>query len=83
VNETPAYLVWGRDADGQEIGPAEKSTLLLAARTASKMIDQGVAAVRVTDTAGTPVDESEWSRILAEWAEQSVREWRRSNGLKD
>jgi hypothetical protein len=81
VNETPAFLVWGRDADGRDIGPAEKSSLLLAARTAHKMIDQGVMDVRVTDADGALIKESKWGGVLAEWAKQSVQEWRRLNGL--
>ncbi|MBL8649349.1 MAG: hypothetical protein JNL35_02980 [Sphingopyxis sp.] len=69
-----AFLVWGRDADGRDIGPAEKPSLLPAAWTAHKMIVQGVMGVRVTDADGALIEVSKWGRVLAEWAEQSVRE---------
>jgi len=45
------------------------------------MIDQGVMDVRVTDADGALIKESKWGGVLAEWAKQSVQEWRRLNGL--
>lgn len=47
---------------GLEAVETFQPTLTEAARTASKMIDQGVVDVRVFDEAGREVSEAEWER---------------------
>lgn len=56
------YSVWGR-IDGREIGPYLQSSVGAARRTAHKMHDQGVSAVRITDCHGNIVPQEEGSGI--------------------
>jgi hypothetical protein len=44
-----------------------------AARTASKMEDQGVGDVRVFDPSGAEVPRSEWEAAWWQWAERNPR----------
>lgn len=48
---------------------AHKPTLTQAARTASKMIDQGVLDVRLFDADGIEVPAEEWNAAWWRWAE--------------
>ncbi|OWQ91093.1 hypothetical protein CDQ91_19790 [Sphingopyxis witflariensis] len=73
------YYVWGL-AGGEEIGPTVKPSLEAAARTANKMIDQGLTSVRVTDREGTAVSAEKLDLIWKSYAERSLIKRRRMDG---
>ena len=73
------YYVWGLAGD-QEIGPAVKPSLEAAARTANKMIDQGLTSVRVTDGEGTAISAEKLDLIWKSYAERSLIKRRRMDG---
>jgi hypothetical protein len=59
---------------GIGVGPvmSSKADLVGAARTASKMIDQGVRDVRVYDGGGTEVLRPEWEKAWRDWARTTL-----------
>lgn len=73
------YSVWGLAGD-EEVGPTVKSSLEAAARTANKMIDQGLTSVRVTDEKGTAVSTEKLDLIWKSYAERSLIKRRRMDG---
>ena len=73
------YYVWGL-ASGEEVGPTVKPSLEAAARTANKMIGQGLTSVRVTDPEGAPVSADKLDLLWRSYAERSLIKRRRMDG---
>ena len=73
------YYVWGLAGD-EEVGPTVKASLEAAARTARKMIDQGLTSVRVTDRNGAVIPAEKLDSAWRGHADRSLIKRRRMDG---